>query len=69
MARRKTAAVDHQLLTQCAEQGLAVQLGHRKLDACLSQLLRISRTDARARIRTSVVGGPRRSFTGEPPCR
>ena len=66
VARRKTAAVDHQVLTQCAEQGLAVQLGHRKLDVCLSQLLRISRTDARARIRASVVCGPRRSFTGEP---
>ena len=66
VARRKTAAVDHQLLAQCAEQALAVQLGHRKLDVCLSQLLRISRTDARARIRASMVCGPRRSFTGEP---
>ncbi len=66
VARRKTAAVDHQLLAQCTEQGLAVQLGHRKLDVCLSQLLRISRTDSRARIRASVVCGPRRSFTGEP---
>lgn len=66
VARRKVSAVDHQVLTQCAEQGVAVQLGHRKLDVCLHQLLRISRRDARARIRAAVVCGPRRSFTGEP---
>ncbi len=31
VARRKVSAVDHQVLSQAAEQGVAVQLGHRTL--------------------------------------
>lgn len=66
VAGRKMSAIGHQLLSQCAEQGTAVALGHRRLDVLLHQLLRISKADARARIRAAQVCGPRRSFTGEP---
>ncbi len=65
IARRKVAAVDHQVLTQCAEQGLAVQLGQHKLHVLLHQVLRVSEKDAQARIRAAGVCGPRRALTGE----
>ena len=65
IARRKVTAVDHQVLTQCAEQSLAVQLGQRKLHQLLRQSLRISEREARARIRAAGVCGPRRALTGE----
>lgn len=65
VARRKIPAVDHQVLSQCAEFGTAVALGHRKLSGCLQQLLRISAGDARARIRAAGVCGPRRALTGK----
>jgi len=45
VARRKVSAVDHQVLSQAAEQGVAVQLGHRTLHQCLHQ----SVADLRAR--------------------
>ena len=57
VARRKVSAVDHQVLSQAAEQGVAVQLGHRTLHQCLHQVLRISERDARARIRAAGVCG------------
>ncbi len=60
IARRKVTAVDHQVLTQCAEQGLAVQLGQRKLHQLLHQVLRISERDARARTRAATVRWPAR---------
>jgi len=53
VARRKVSAVDHQVLSQAAEQGVAVQLGHRTLH----QVLRISERDARARIRAAGYAG------------
>ena len=60
VARRRVSAVDHQVLSQAAEQGAAVQLGHRTLH----QVLRISERDARARIRAAGVCGPRRAVIG-----
>ena len=65
VAARKTAAIEHQVLTQCAEQATAVTLGHRRLDVLLHELLRVSKAEARARIRAAAVCGPRRSFAGE----
>ncbi len=64
VARRKVSAVDHQVLSQAVEQGVAVQLGHRTLHRRLPQVLRISERDARARIRAAGVSGPRRALTG-----
>jgi len=64
VARWKVSAVDHQVLSQAAEQGVAVQLGHRTLHQCLHQVLRISERDARARIRAAGVCGPRRAVIG-----
>ncbi len=64
VARRKVSAVDHQVLSQAAEQGVAVQLGHRTLHRRLHQVLRISERDARARIRAAGVSGSRRALTG-----
>ncbi len=64
VARRKVSAVDHQVLSQAAEQGVAVQLGHRTLHRRLHQVLRISERDARARIRAAEVSGSRRALTG-----
>lgn len=73
VAVRKVPAVQHQLITQCAEQNTATALGHRNLTSLLHQVLRISEPDARARIRAaehrgprSAVRGPRRTLTGQP---
>ncbi len=60
VARRKVSAVDHQVLSQAAEQGVPVQLGHRTLH----HVLRISERDARAWIRAAGVSGSRRALTG-----
>ncbi len=53
-------------MTQCEEQGTAIKLVHRRLDVLLHQTVRISKADARARVRAAAVCGPRRAFTGEP---
>jgi len=71
VARRKVSAVDHQVLSQAAEQGVAVQLGHRTLHQCLHQVLQISERDARARIRATGVcraaaGGDRAAALPDP---
>ncbi len=67
VARRKVSAVDHQGLSQAAEQGVAVQLGHRTLHQCLADLrARRPGPDPRRGGMRAAAGGDRTAALPDP---
>src|SRR5579875_2228428 len=64
--RRRLEAVDQRLLAEVADRGLAGEFGATSVADLLVQLLRISRREAKARMRRAGEVGPRRGLTGEP---
>src|SRR5579875_1605263 len=66
MQRRRLEAVDHRLLAEVADRGLAGDFGATSAPDLLVQLLRVSRREAKARMRRAGEVGPRRGLTGEP---
>src|SRR5579875_568440 len=63
--RRRLEAVDQRLLAEVADRGLAGDYGATSVPDLLVQLLRVSRREARARMRRAAEVGPRRGLTGE----
>src|SRR5579875_2814776 len=63
--RRRLEAVDQRLLAEVADRGLAGDYGATSAPDLLVQLLRVSRREARARMRRAAEVGPRRGLTGE----
>jgi hypothetical protein len=64
--RRRLEAVDQRLLAQVEEQPLAGEYCCYSVADLLVNLLRVSPTEAKARVDRSRDLGPRRAFTGEP---
>lgn len=64
--RRRSATVDHLILAELDRRRTAVELGYRDPAALLCDLLRITPGEARMRVRSAAVLGPRRATTGEP---
>jgi len=62
---RRLAAVDHQLLGQALNRGIADTRGYRDSATLLAQLTASTRSQARARVASAQMFGPRRSLTGE----
>lgn len=63
---RRLAAVDHRLVAELTERGLAGDYAATSTADLLVQLLRITPTEAAARITQAGELGPRRTVTGEP---
>ena len=64
--RRRLEAVDQRLLAEVTDRGLAGDYGASSGPDLLVQLLRVSRREAKARMRRAAEVGPRRGLTGEP---
>jgi hypothetical protein len=64
--RRRLAAVDHRLLAEVGELGVAGEYGRTGAVDLLVNLLRVTPREARARIERAQDLGPRRALTGEP---
>src|SRR5690348_1574847 len=65
-ARRRLAPVDHAVLNQLSARSVPFTHGCRTTAVFLSELLRISRSEATGRVKTAELLGPRRTLTGEP---
>ncbi len=63
--RRRLSVVDHRLVAEVGDRGLAGSLGASSTSALLRQVLRISAGEASARVRAGADLGPRRSLLGE----
>jgi hypothetical protein len=63
---RRLAVVDHALIGEVEQRGLAVERGCASTERLLRQLLRVSVGEAGARTRAARDLGPRRGLTGEP---
>jgi Domain of unknown function (DUF222) len=64
--RRREPAVDHQIINRLAAEASPIELGGTSLADVLSTRLRISKGEARRRIKLADLLGPRRALTGEP---
>ena len=64
--RRRLEAVDQRLLAEVAERGLAGEYCRYSPAELLVTLLRVSPTEAKARVTRAQDLGPRRALTGEP---
>src|SRR4051812_32663834 len=65
-AKRRLVPVDHAVLNQLTARSVAFTNGCRTPGVFLSQLLRISRAEATARVAAGELLGTRGTFTGEP---
>jgi hypothetical protein len=63
---RSQAVVDHKLIHQLTSQGTPTDLGANSWPKVLSEGLRISKDEARRRIKQAELLGPRSALTGEP---
>lgn len=63
---RRAPAVEHRLVSSLAAEADPKALGATSLADVLSTRLRISKDEARRRIRHAELFGPRRAFTGQP---
>jgi hypothetical protein len=63
--KRRCTPLDHQLVAELGSRGLAREHACRDSTTLLSQLLRISATEAGARVRAAADLGPRHGLTGE----
>ncbi|HJQ43036.1 MAG TPA: DUF222 domain-containing protein [Jatrophihabitantaceae bacterium] len=64
--RRRAVAVDHRVIAEVDQRGIAAQRGMVKTAGLVSTLLRIDRTEAAGRVAAAVELSPRRALTGEP---
>ena len=64
-ARRQLAYFDQLLLAELDQRGVAPQVGYRSLAALLRDALRVSPSEATARIRAAAVAAPRQSADGQ----
>ena len=64
--RRRAVAVEHRVIAELDQRGVAAQRGMVKTAGLLSTMLRIDRTEAAARVAAAAELGPRRALTGEP---
>ena len=64
-ARRRLAAVEHRLLLEVEQRGLAGRLALRSTSGWLQGLLRLSPHEAKRRVDAAHGCGPRRTLTGE----
>src|SRR4051812_25621144 len=64
-AKRRLAPVDHALLNQLAQRSTAFTHGARSTASFVSTLLRISRSEASARVTAAEALGYRRTVTGQ----
>jgi hypothetical protein len=65
-ARDRLATVEHALLAQARDRGLAYSRGARDLAAFTRLLLGVTAAEARARVAAAEAAGPRRALAGEP---
>jgi Domain of unknown function (DUF222) len=63
--RRRLSAADHRLVGQLDSRGVAKELCVSSTAALLSQLLRVGRREAAARVAAAAELGPRHAVTGE----
>ncbi len=66
LQRNRMALVDHRMLRDAEQRGLAGRLGQSRLSTVLTGALRISAGKAARRVRASAVVGDRVSMCGEP---
>jgi hypothetical protein len=64
--RRQLSALDHLLVAELEQRGVAGEVGARDTADLLVQLLRVSRREARRRVADAAELGPRRGLTGDP---
>ena len=64
--RRRLPVVDHRLVAELDERGIAGELCARDTRTLLRDVLRLSPREAKQRVRAAVDLGPRRTVTGEP---
>lgn len=62
---RRLAAVDARVLAEVSERGTAGELGRTSVDDLLTVRLRVSRVEAKRRVRRASELAPRRAVTGE----
>src|SRR6476469_3335007 len=65
-AKRRLAPVDHGVVNQLVARSVPFTHGCRTTAVFLSELLRISRGEATARVKAAELLGSRRTLTGEP---
>jgi hypothetical protein len=63
--KRRLAAVDHALINEIDARGLAHERACRNTAALVTQLVRVSPSEATARVRAAADLGPRRGLTGQ----
>ncbi len=63
--KRRLAPVDHALIAEIASRGLAHEHACRNTATLLTQLVRVSPSDATARVGAAADLGPRRGLTGQ----
>jgi uncharacterized protein DUF222 len=63
--KRRLATVDHALIAETDSRGLAHERACRSTAALLTQLVRVSPSEATARVRAAADLGPRRGLTGQ----
>jgi hypothetical protein len=64
--RRRLPVVDHRLVAELEQRGIAGELCARDTRTLLRDVLRLSPREAKQRVRAAVDLGPRRTVTGEP---
>ena len=64
--RRRMPLIDHRLVAELDQRGVAGELAARNTRSLLRDLLRLSPREAKARYAAAVDLGPRRGLTGEP---
>ena len=67
--QRRMTTFDHALVTALADSDACYDVGARNTASLLVQALRVSPTEAAARVRAAKELGPRTDFTGGPCCR
>jgi Domain of unknown function (DUF222) len=63
--RRANTSIDHRLIAEMQDRGLAGDVGAANTAGLLRGLLRVSGAEARRRVRAAADMGPRRTLTGE----
>ena len=66
VVRRRSTALDHAVIGQLERRSVAFSHGARSTGVLLSQLLRISRPEAAARVKAAAALGARVTVTGQP---